>query len=257
MLLATYQMECTVADVAANIEKIAAAAVVAADKGAKILVTPELSLTGYGAGDSFTWLAFEVSSETMLAVQVIAENTGIVLVVGFAERSKEGVFNSTALIRKGYDPVIYRKSHLYGSYEKSHFMASEPMTSLIDINDIKVGMLICYDVEFPENVRRLAKAGADLILVPTALPEGADGTFIARSVVAVRAFENQVFIAYTNHVGSDSLFSYAGLSGIIAPDAKFLDQGGEGEEKLLFASIKPEEFAQSKINNSYLEDLDG
>ncbi|MEH6405437.1 MAG: nitrilase-related carbon-nitrogen hydrolase, partial [Sneathiella sp.] len=255
MLLAAYQMKSTVADVAVNIEKIAAAAVTAAAKGAHVLVTPELSLTGYGAGGSFPSLAFEASSETMLAVQIISENTGVALVVGFAEKSEDGIFNSAAFIRKGFDPVIYRKSHLYGAYEKSHFVASKPMTPLIEIDGIKLGMLICYDVEFPENVRRLAKAGADIIVVPTALPEGSDGTFIARSVVAVRAFENQVFIAYTNHVGSDPLFSYAGLSGIIAPDANFLDQADENEEKLLFSTINPADYAQSKINNSYLDDL--
>jgi len=257
MLLAAYQMKSMVADVSANIEKIAAAAISASAKGANILVTPELSLTGYGAGDSFSSLAFEASSETMLAVQVISESTGIALLVGFAEKSEDGLFNSAAFIRKGFDPVIYRKSHLYGAYEKGHFVASKPMTSLLDIEGIKVGMLICYDVEFPENVRRLAKAGADVILVPTALPEGSDGTFIAQSVVAVRAFENQVFIAYTNHVGSDPLFSYAGLSGIIAPDAKFIDQADALEEKLLFARIKPDDYAQSKTDNSYLDDVDG
>lgn len=255
MLLAAYQMTCTVANIAANLEKISAMALQAADKGASLLVTPELSLTGYGAGDSLAHLAFEASSETMLAVQLVSEATGVALIAGFAEKTDKAVFNSAVLTRKGFDPVIYRKSHLYGDYEKSHFEASSPMTSLVEIEGVKVGMLICYDVEFPENVRRLAKAGADLILVPTALPKGTDGTFIARSIVPVRAFENQVFIAYTNHVGHDSLFSYAGLSGIIAPDGQFLDQGDGGREKLLFASIDPKEYEQSRLNNSYLKDL--
>ena len=64
-------------------------------------------------------------------------------------------------------------------------------------------MLICYDVEFPENVRRLAQAGAQAVLVPTALPASDHADFIARKMIPVRAFENQLFVAYVNHCGAD------------------------------------------------------
>ena len=78
--------------------------------------------------------------------------------------------------------------------------------------------MICYDVEFPEMIRHLALSGADLVLVPTALPASEHAAFIARSIIPVRAFENQVFVAYANHAGRDDAFAYAGLSGIAAPD---------------------------------------
>ncbi len=72
-------------------------------------------------------------------------------------------------------------------------------------------MLICYDVEFPENVRRLALAGCEVALVPTALPSGSSGSFIAEHMIQTRAFENQMFVAYVNHCGADDLFQFAGL----------------------------------------------
>jgi predicted amidohydrolase len=81
-----------------------------------------------------------------------------------------------------------------------------PSDSIIEYGGLRIGILICYDVEFPENVRRLALAGAHLIAVPTALPATDQAGLIARKMVPVRAFENQLFIAYANHCGADDLF---------------------------------------------------
>src|SRR3546814_16953420 len=73
----------------------------------------------------------------------------------------------------------------------------------------------------------LTRAGAELILVPTALPQGPFAAFIATSVVPVRAFENQVFVVYADHVGSDGRFAYAGLSRAIGPDGQSLARSEE------------------------------
>ena len=69
--------------------------------------------------------------------------------------------------------------------------------------------MICYDVEFPENVRAHALAGTDLLLVPTALMRPFE--FVAESVVPVRAFENQLYVAYVNRVGPEGEFDFVGL----------------------------------------------
>ncbi|MFY8044397.1 MAG: nitrilase-related carbon-nitrogen hydrolase, partial [Rhodoferax sp.] len=78
--------------------------------------------------------------------------------------------------------------------------------------------LICYDVEFPEATRRLALAGADLIVVPTAnMPEF---DFVAQSLVPVRAYENQLYVAYANYIGAEGAVHYGGLSLLAAPDGQ-------------------------------------
>ena len=115
-------------------------------------------------------------------------------------------------------------------------------------------MLICYDVEFPENVRRLAEAGADLVAVPTALPASDHAAFISGSMIPVRAFENQVHLAYVNHCGADRNFAYAGLSRIAAPDGRTLAVA-DASPALLFADIEPAAFAAAREANPYLEDL--
>src|SRR3546814_16550203 len=112
--------------------------------------------------------------------------------------------------------------------------------------------LYCYDLELPEHVRRLARAGAELILGPTALPQGPFAAFIATSVVPVRAFENQVFVVYADHVGSDGRFAYAGLSRAIGPDGQSLAAAGDNQPALLFADIDPGAYPSSRKANHHL-----
>ncbi len=78
---------------------------------------------------------------------------------------------------------------------------------------------------------------------------------IARKLIPVRAFENQIFVAYVNHCGADERFSYAGLSGIAAPDGSMLAEAGEDGEELLYADLRSEDFADSATANTYLADL--
>ena len=120
---------------------------------------------------------------------------------------------------------------------------------------LRCGLLICYDVEFPENVRRLALAGADTALVPTALPSGASGAFIAEHMIQTRAFENQIFLAYVNHTGADERFSYAGLSRIAAPDGSLLAEATASEAALLVADLSLADYDDSRRQNTYLADM--
>ena len=135
-------------------------------------------------------------------------------------------------------PAIYRKSHLYGDYERSLFKPETPVSCIVELGGLKLGMLICYDVEFPENVRRLALAGVDAVLVPTALPAGPSGTFIANHMIQTRAFENQIFVAYINHAGADERFTFAGNSRIAAPDGSLIAACSDDAEKFNFCGYR-------------------
>ena len=255
MKIAALQMQCVLGDVEANIARIESAAVDAAKAGAKLLIAPELATQGYGAGEAFSKLSSPAGGDVETRLSAIAATNGIAIVVGFAERDGDVTYNSALFVDATSNVSIYRKSHLYGDYEKRWFRPEAPKTVLVDIDGIRLGMLICYDVEFPENVRRLALAGADLVVVPTALPKGASGNFIASTMIRTRAFENQVFVAYVNHHGSDGVCDYAGQSAIAAPDGAFLAQASEDGDALLFAEIDPQAYATSRANNSSLTDL--
>lgn len=255
MKITALQMRCIAGDVDANLAQIETAARKAAAQGADLLIAPELALTGYGAGDAIAALAEPAGGPAISRLDRIAAETGVAIVTGFAEAAENAVWNSAVFADGRRDPVVYRKSHLYGGYEKALFRAAAPSAVTLDHAGHKLGMLICFDVEFPENVRLLAREGCSLVIAPTALPVSPFADFIARKMIPVRAFENQLFVAYVNHAGSDGRFTYAGLSTIAAPDGSVLAGADDSDETLLFAELRPDDFEESAAQNSYLRDL--
>lgn len=255
MRIAALQMQAVAGDVAANLSRIEQAAKEAASKGAGLLVAPELAVTGYGAGDAILGLAEPADGKTAGRLGEIARRTGLAIIAGFAERTGDTVYNSALFVEAGKPAAVYRKSHLYGDYERGLFRPEDPSACLVEFGGLKLGMLICYDVEFPENVRRLARAGAQAVLVPTALPASDHAALIAQKMIPVRAFENQIFVAYVNHCGADERFAYAGLSGVAAPDGELIAKAGSQKEALLLAKIDPRDYRESAVANSYLADL--
>ncbi|WP_025897018.1 carbon-nitrogen hydrolase family protein [Sneathiella glossodoripedis] len=254
MKLALYQMQSETGNVQNNLDTIRSQARIAADQGAQVIVFPELAVPGYGAAEKMSSLSTSAENDQIEQLQLMADEFTIVIVAGIAEVNVQSLFNSAVCIRPHEKPEIYRKSHLYGGYEKGLFTAADPESLVLSIAGVKIGFLICYDVEFPENVRRLALAGVDVVLVPTALPLSDHAEFIARKLVPVRAFENQVFVAYANLCGSDERFKYFGYSGIFAPSGEGLALATDAPE-LIFATIDPAAFSKSREENSYLADL--
>lgn len=254
--LALLQMSAT-GNPADNPDRILAAMRTAKAKGADLLVTPELALAGYGNGDNLVALAQPAGGAWQIMLEQAARETGISLVAGFPERDGTTTYISAMMIDcTGHQATrIYRKACLYGPYENARFQSAGPSTITMTLNGLNLGCLICYDVEFPENVRRLALAGVDLVVVPTAMAKGADGTHIASRVIPVRAFENQVFVAYANYADSDSQVDYQGLSSIAAPDGTSLATGDISGESLLIADIAPANYAKSHADNPYLRDV--
>jgi len=143
------------------------------------------------------------------------------------------VANAAMLIGPDGEILLnYRKTHLFGDLDRGMFKQPGTDFPVAELNGTKIGVLICYDIEFPEPARRLALAGADIILIPTAVMEPYDQ--VARHVIPARAYENQVYIAYANHSGAENGLGYIGLSSICGPDGAVLAMAGGGEE-MLFA----------------------
>jgi predicted amidohydrolase len=255
MRLAVAQMTLTAGDLAANLRRLEGAVSDAAAKGADLLLAPELALPGYGAGDAMARLAEVEGGAQIAALRAMALRYGVAIVAGLAESCGADVYNA-AVFTDGDRVTIYRKSHLYGDYERGMFRPGPPKSVTFDHAGLKCGLLICYDVEFPENVRRLALDGVQVVLAPTATPAGGPSGFIADHVIPVRAFENQIFVAYANHCGTDGRFDFAGRSHIVAPDGTTLAQAQE-DEALLIVDLNPAAYDASRRDNPYLRDLLG
>ncbi|MEV6123557.1 carbon-nitrogen hydrolase family protein [Streptomyces sp. NPDC052077] len=238
--------------VAANLEVLDRAAERAAAAGAGLLVTSELFLTGYAIGDDVARLAERADGPAAEAVARIAARHRIALAHGYPERAGDAVHNALQLVSAdGTRLADYRKTHLFGAFEEEHFTPGDRPVVQARLNGLTVGLLICYDVEFPENVRAHALAGTDLLLVPTALMH--PFPFVARSLVPVRAFENQMYIAYVNRAGREGEFDFLGLSVLAGPDGIARARAGSGEE-LLLAEADPAALAASRAANPYLRD---
>ncbi len=251
MKLALYQMSAT-ANPAPRVERISEALTRASAAGADLMVAPELALSGYGAGDALRDLAQPAEGQWCQHLQEVVEASGCALVTGFPERLGDALHISAMALRPGQPPVIYRKGFLYGDYEKAIFTPAGPNVVTFDYAGLKIGLLICFDVEFPECTRSLALAGAELILVPTALPAQPGSPFVANAMIPVRAYENQVFVAYCDHADADDAFAYQGLSSIAAPDGTLLAQAPETGEAMIHAEITPAAYAEGRRLNPYL-----
>jgi predicted amidohydrolase len=221
-----------------------------------LLVAPELAITGYGCGAELRALAQPHDGPWAKRLSQVVRDTGVSLVTGFPEAEGDARYISAIVIGSAYPDtrLIYRKNCLYGAYEKGLFQTPDRSLVMTSMQGLKLGFLICYDVEFPENVRRLAQAGAQVIIVPTAMAAGPAGAFITQQVIPVRAFENQVFIVYVNHAGRDESYTYQGMSSIVAPDGQRLAFASQDDAQVITAEIDPDDYEQSRADNPYLSD---
>ncbi|MFE7172169.1 carbon-nitrogen hydrolase family protein [Streptomyces sp. NPDC057616] len=238
--------------VAENLKVLDAAAGRAAAAGAALLAAPEMFLTGYAIGDDIARLAEPADGDSADAVADLASRHGLAIAYGYPERDGGTVFNSAQLISAAGDRLAnYRKTHLFGCFERDHFTPGEQPVVQAELDGLTVGLMICYDVEFPENVRAHALAGTDLLVVPTAQMHPFQ--FVAESMIPVRAFENQMYVAYVNRVGREGEFEFVGLSTLAGPDGIARTRAGRGED-LVVADADPAFLAASREANPYLED---
>lgn len=251
MRLAICQASATLGDKTKNLATIHKAARAAACWDADLLVLPELFLTGYNIGSRAAELAETANGPSLAAVAEIAARASCAICIGFAERDGKSVFNSSILFNAQGDLVaLYRKIHLFGPKEQALFTAGDELV-VARLGDRRIGMAICYDIEFPEFARALKRRGADLIIAPTAnmLPF----VEVPTTFVRARALENGVFLAYANHCGTEAELEYTGMSGICGPDGLDIARAGVHGEALLLAEL-PTSYPAGSLSTQ-LDDL--
>lgn len=256
-ILAVFQCASQPLDVAGNLERMERIAQQARTQGADLLLFPEMFVSGYSIGaDAVQQLAQSREGAYRHAVAHIARTTGVAMVFGYPERGEDGrVFNAAQWIDAEGEVVLnYRKTHLYGALDRSQFSAgdvSEANSALGVLNGWKLGLLICYDVEFPENTRRLALAGADCVLVPTANMDTYD--LVPDTLVPTRAFENQMVLAYANYCGPEGKLRYGGLSAVVDALGQPLAKAAR-TESLLLATLTPEALDDARSKQTHLQE---
>jgi predicted amidohydrolase len=214
-------------------------------------------LTGYSIGaEAVRALAQPRAGDYAQAVARIAQAHGIAIAWGYPELDATGaVFNAAQMTSAlGAALLHYRKTHLYGTLDRAQFSAAPVDASnsqLTELHGWRLGLLICYDVEFPENTRRLALAGADCVLVPTANMDRYD--FVPDTLVPTRAFENQIALAYANYCGPEGKLRYGGLSSVVDALGQRLAAAGR-DESLLLATLTPAALEHARSEQTHLQE---
>lgn len=245
MRIACCQFNVVFGDPVANAARAVSALRDLKTQGVDLVVFPEAFLTGYCVRTSedaerisikvSCQSGLEVSSadESLLQVQSACVELGMHAVIGFAGDNQMDLYNGAVLIKDDGTMLRYIKTHLPElGFDKFVFAGDD--LPVFETKFGKIGILICFDLRHPEAARVLALKGADLIVLPTNWPNGAQ--MAAELFSIVRAVENRVFVATCNRVGTENGFSFIGLSKIIEPTGKVLAAAGD-EEEILIADI--------------------
>jgi predicted amidohydrolase len=238
-------------DPVANCAAIDEAAATAAAAGAAVLLTPELFPTGYAPRRVRAELDPARLPELRAQLAAVARRHRIGLVYSLPRVTTQGEWhiNATLIDAGGATLLAYDKVHLFGPEERAAFSPAARPPAVVSFNGIPTSMVICYDVEFPEAVRAAAVAGAELLLVPTALAHGFDE--VPQVLLRARALESQLTVAYANHSGVEEGCRFLGGSVIAGPEGTLLAAAGE-DAQLLFAEVDEGSAARARGTVPYL-----
>ena len=238
--VALAQISCQQADKAKNLTKIKRIVAKAKKRGAELVIFPELSLTGYVVRDEIYELAERIPGPSTETMEEVAKENQIHLVFGMPEisaKTEATLHNSAVLI--GPEGFIgkYHKMYLptHSIFEEKRYFRPGYETAVFDTELGKLGLIICYDIYFPEVTRLTRLKGAELIVCISASP-GVRRAFFEVLTVA-RAIENTAFLAFVNLAGIQDGLQFWGGSRLIGPSGRILVQAKYDEDDFVMGEV--------------------
>lgn len=198
--------------------------------GAQIVVLPELVNSGYifRSVHEARAAAVPADGELLHGWALEAARGDAIIIGGFCELAPDGrLFNSLALVDATGVLAVYRKLHLWDE-EKRWFTAGEQPAPVVHTRHGRIGLAICYDIEFPELTRGLALHGAELIAIPANWPhdDPIDGRPVLHSLASMTAYWNRAFVAVCDRCGTERGREFEGGSVIARPDGSLRTGSG-------------------------------
>ena len=219
--------------------------------GTKLVVFPEATLSGFPTRENVSDVAQSLDGPALTSVRDAARHAGVSVAVGLAEREGARFYNTTVLVDdKGEIALRYRKTHLWAS-DVGVFTPGDRFETCV-WNGLTVGLLICYDIEFPETARAVAALDADLLIVTNGNmdPFGP----VHRRAITARAMENQMFALMVNRCGrGDDNLTFPGESALVDPFGEIVAAAG-AQETLLGVDIDFKRLEASREHYRYLND---
>lgn len=256
--VALAQISCKVGDKNSNIRKIEYYVKQAKKKRASLIVFPELALTGYVCRDLVYELAESIPGPAVHRLEDIAKREKMHIVLGMLEKSSKAkaVLHNTAVLisPKGFVGK-YQKMYLptHSVFEEKRYFRGGYRTPVFNTSIGKLGLIICYDVYFPEITRLLRLKGTQLVICISASPSVRRGFF--EVLTTARALENTMFLAYVNLVGIEDGLQFWGGSRMVAPSGSIIAQAKYDEEDLVVAEINYSDMDRVGVFVPLLRDL--
>jgi predicted amidohydrolase len=233
-------------DVEQNIARLQA---LLAGVKADVLVLPELANSGYLHASADVLRPFSEPGDGLgrflRAVRELAQDTGGLIVAGFAERTEQGLYNSAAAMDGNGVLHVYRKAHLFLN-EQALFLPGDTGFHVFEYGGLRIGIMICFDWAFPEAARTLALRGAQLLAHPSdlVLP-------YAQKAMITRSIENGVFSITANRWGVERLgekeISFSGLSQVVDVKGKVLVSAPGAADSVMVCEIDPKQAENKQI----------
>ena len=256
--IALAQISCLRGNKKANLQKIEEYAKKAKEKNAELVVFPELSLTGYTVRDEVYELAEKIPGPSTSAIEKLTREIGIHIIFGMpelSEKTEATVYNSAVLI--GPEGLIgkYRKMYLptHSVFEEKRYFRPGHDVGAFETELGKIGIIICYDLFFPEVSRLTRLEGAKLIVCISASPAVRRTYF--ETLTTARAIENAAFLAYVNLVGVEDGLQFWGGSRLIGPNGNIIAKAEYDKESLVTGEVNYAEIRPVEIFVPTLRDL--
>ena len=220
--------------------------------GLDLIVCPELFLSGYGSFEKIKEFCEQSDGEFANKISLLAKKYSTAILYGYPEVVKNSLFNSAQYFdSKGLSLANHRKKMLPPTADESKIFKPGIENSIITINGIKAAIVICYELEFPELIRKLALQGVELIIAPTG--QSSNWPAAALYNCRTRAFENGIFVIYANSTGTLNGISFMGESKIIGPDGLDINNANE-DEKVIVGEINTDQISLIRKKLPYLDD---
>ena len=252
MRIALSQMNAVVGDIAGNERRIREGIAAAREGGARLVLFPELAVSGYPPEDLL--LKEHFLADVRAAVERLAPETdGIVAVVGFPERADD-VYNAAAVLADGELRGVYRKVHLpnYGVFDEMRYFQSGPSCgAVIEIDGVRVGLTICEDIWVPGAPGSdEALAGATLIVNISASPYQLGKGLRRERMVAQRAADNFAVTAFCALVGGQDELVFDGHSFVCDHEGNVIARAPQFAEHLLFCDVDTDAAASARLRET-------
>ena len=214
---------------------------IAAEKGASLVVFPEMNLTGYASGKKILSIAKPLSDKLINTLQDISIKKSITIIAGLAQKdSNNKIYASHFAVMPDKSLFVYRKIHLAPPEKKTLSKGNKIEICQNKAKSLNFGIQLCYDAHFPQLASSMTAKGADLIIIPHASPRGSSEEKYQSWMrhLKARAFDNGIFIAACNQTGKNGNgLSFPGIAVVIGPDGKVISKYIKNEEGLLVSKL--------------------